>query len=249
MDYTQALGWIEEQEGGKEIAEAVRSHVGGLNRESQSWRQKYKGVTAENTQLSEQASTYQNDTDSLRGTIKTLETDLSAAKKEAETAKTKLTDFETNLGTEQSKVSETKKTLDTANARIQELETAINEKVTNLTTLETQNKDLTKALVLNDVATATGAVPAVLKRLITEQHNLAVENGQAFVVEGETRTGLREYADANWKEFVPALFQQTNPTSTRIPSGSPQSKSEQRRDPVKRALNAVYGSAPAAKTA
>ncbi|MHC5755934.1 MAG: hypothetical protein ACYTXF_35925 [Nostoc sp.] len=32
MEYTQALGWLDEQEGGKEAVEAIRAHVTGINK-------------------------------------------------------------------------------------------------------------------------------------------------------------------------------------------------------------------------
>jgi chromosome segregation ATPase len=240
MEYVQALGWLEEQEGGKDAADAIRSHVSGLNKESQGWRQKYRGSAAEVTQLTDQISTSSTDLDTLRSQVRSLETDLAQAKADATTATNKLKDLETNTTEGKTKFEKAEADLKTANDKIQELETSLKDKNTAFTQLETQNRELTRTVSITEAATTGGVQPTVLKKLVNDSQNLVVENNAVFIVEGETKTALREYADANWKEFVPALFH--DKALNRIPDGpngggstKPDGKSV-----VKRTLDAVY---------
>ncbi|MFN6475247.1 hypothetical protein [Nostoc sp. DedQUE07] len=49
---------------------------------------------------------------------------------------------------------------------------------------------------------------------------------------------MREYADANWKDFVPPLFQSV--PAPRLPDGEPKGN-EAKRNVVEKTLGALYG--------
>ncbi|MFN6475260.1 MAG: hypothetical protein RMZ95_003085 [Nostoc sp. DedQUE07] len=58
------------------------------------------------------------------------------------------------------------------------------------------------------------------------------------MVEGEARSELREYADTNWKDFVPALFQGV--PAPRLPEGGPKG-TETKGNVVHKTLGGLYG--------
>ena len=239
MDYTQALGWLDEQEGGKEIGEGVRNHVTSINKEAQSWRQKYKGATSEQGSTSAELEQLRNENTQQKTRIQTLESSEADFKSQTTSLHQQLQLAKTELETEKGKTTATETSLTDARTKVKDLENQIAESTTKLTTLESEKQTLARSLGVNEAASLAGAQPKVLQTLLKENHQIAVDKDKVFVVEGETRTELREYADANWKDFVPALFR--GATAPRLPDGSPKGGNETKVNVVDKTLGALYG--------
>jgi DNA repair exonuclease SbcCD ATPase subunit len=244
MDYTQALGWLDEQEGGKDASEAIRTHVTGLNKEAQNWRQKFKGATSEQTSAATELEQLRTENAQYKTRIQTLETNETELKSQASDLHKQLQSAKSELETEKGKITATETSLTEAQTKVTSLETQINENAQKLTTLESEKQTLARSLGVTEAATLAGAQPKVLQTLLKEAHQIVVENEKVFVVEGETRSELREYADANWKAFVPALFQGVpNP---RLPEGGPKGSETAKGNVVNKTLSHLYGT-PTAK--
>ncbi|MFN6475279.1 hypothetical protein [Nostoc sp. DedQUE07] len=237
MDYTQALGWLDEQEGGKEAAEAIRSHVSGVNKEAQSWRQKFKGATSEQTTTAAEIEQLRTEIANLQTRIKTLETNEAELKSQASNLHGQLQQAKSDLETEKGKSTTNEASLTEATSKVATLEATIAENATKLTDLETQKQTLARSLGVTEAATLAGAVPKVLQTLLKDQQ-IVVENEKVFVVEGEARSELREYADANWKAFVPALFQ--GASTPRLPEGGPKGTESGKGNVVHKTLGGLY---------
>ncbi|MFN6472568.1 MAG: hypothetical protein RMY36_023245 [Nostoc sp. SerVER01] len=244
MDYTEALGWLDEQEGGKDVANVIRNHVTGLNREAQSWRQKYKGATSEQATTATELEQLRTENTQFKTRIQALETNETELKSQTSNLHQQLQQVKTELETEKGKSTATEASLTEAQTKVKTLETQIAENTTKLTALESEKQTLTRSLGVNEAATIAGAQPKVLQTLLKDDHQIVIENEKVFVVQGEARTELREYADANWKAFVPALFQ--GAPSPRLPEGGPKG-TETKGNTVKKTLGNLY-STPTVKS-
>ncbi|MHC5755822.1 MAG: hypothetical protein ACYTXF_35330 [Nostoc sp.] len=239
MDYTQALGWLDEQEGGKEAAEAIRSHVSSVNKEAQSWRQKFKGATSEQATVAAEIEQLRTENANQQTRIKTLETNEAELKSQSSNLHGQLDQAKSDLEAEKGKTTATETSLTEATNKVATLESQIAENATKLTALETEKQTLARSLGVTEAATLAGAVPKVLQTLLKDEHQIVVENEKVFVVEGEARSELREYADANWKAFVPALFQ--GASVPRLPEGSPKGTESGKGNVVQKTLGGLYG--------
>lgn len=238
MEYTQALGWLDEQEGGKEIAEAIRTHVTGINKEAQGWRQKFKGVTSEQATVSTELEQLRTENTQHKTRIQALEASETELRSQTSKLNQQLQSASSELEVEKGKTTATETSLGEATSKVKNLENQITENATKLTTLESEKQTLTRSLGVTEAATLAGAQPKVLQTLLKDDHQIVIENNQVFVVQGEVRSELREYADANWKDFVPALFQGV-PTP-RLPDGSPKG-AETKGSIVHKTLGVLYG--------
>ncbi|MEH2070020.1 MAG: hypothetical protein V7K47_17975 [Nostoc sp.] len=244
MDYTEALGWLDEQEGGKDAANAIRNHVTTLNKEAQSWRQKFKGATSEQTTVTTELEQLRTESSQQKSRIQTLETSETELKNQTSNLHQQLQQVKTDLEAEKGKTTTTEASLTEAQNKVKTLETQIAENTTKLTTLQSEKQTLTRSLGVNEAGTIAGAQPKVLQTLLKDDHQIVIENEKVFVVEGEARSELREYADANWKAFVPALFQ--GAPAPRLPIGGPKG-AETKSNAVKKTLGGLY-STPTAKS-
>ncbi|MEH2102557.1 MAG: hypothetical protein V7K76_22960 [Nostoc sp.] len=239
----QALGWLDEQEGGKEAAEAIRNHVSSVNKEAQNWRQKFKGATSEQTTTAAEIEQLRTENAEGKTRIKALETSETELKNQTSNLHGQLQQAKSDLETEKGKTTATETSLTEATTKVASLETQIAENATKLTALESEKQTLARSLGVTEAATLAGAQPKVLQTLLRDDHQIVVENDKVFVVQGETRSELREYADANWKAFVPALFQ--GDPSPRLPEGGPKGAGE-KGSVVNKTLAPLYGT-PAVK--
>ena len=88
-------------------------------------------------------------------------------------------------------------------------------------------KHLERYNLVQTAAAKSGAVVEVLEKLLASSQDELKVDGDFVTIAGKP---LKDYADANWKSFVPALLPQTTPStpaskpsnSTTLPSGSPQ---------------------------
>lgn len=69
---------------------------------------------------------------------------------------------------------------------------------------------------IREAAKAAGVAEGPLSRLLTNE-TLEIKDGKSYVVDGESRTPLDEYARQNFKEFEPVLF----PNSQKRPGNQP----------------------------
>ncbi|HLP88598.1 MAG TPA: hypothetical protein VK184_08420 [Nostocaceae cyanobacterium] len=233
-EYAQALGFLEElSEEGKKWAEAIKAHVAKINSEAKDWRQKAQGLNSQK---------------------ETLEKDLAEATTNAQNLSNKNKDLELTAQTAQQKLQETEQKLQQADQQLQQektksqeiqtkvatLEQQTTEGNTKITTLETENLSLKRSLTINEAATAASAVPKVLQKLLTPDQNLIVDDkNQVFVQIGEDKKGLREFADAHWPEFVPALFQNSSP-GNRLPDGRGKDEETTNKSIVASTLGTIY---------
>jgi hypothetical protein len=89
---------------------------------------------------------------------------------------------------------------------------------------ESKVKHLERYNLVQTAASKSGAVVEVLDKLLSSSQDELKVDGDAVTIAGKP---LNEYAEANWKSFVPALLPQsassTPPSKpTSLPSGSPQ---------------------------
>lgn len=148
----------------------------------------------------------------------------SSKSKEAET---KLTDLLQLLGAEG---EDLKGRVDSANEKAKNLQSEnsklVKEKgdlVEKYKTIESEKVTLQRRTLIQDAAAKSGAVADVLTTLAKDipiERILVEKDGVAIAsVDGKQKTALKEYAEAQWTAFVPALFPNNSSSTTRLPTG------------------------------
>lgn len=146
-------------------------------------------------------------------------------------SETKLTDLLQLVGAEG---EDLKAKADSASEKVKSLQSELTKATkeraefeTKFTALEAESTGLKRQSLIQKAASKTGSNFDVLFQLTKD---LAVEqiaiNGDIVEIastDGKEKKPLREYAEATWSAFVPALFPSSSPTpnNPRLPSGSP----------------------------
>lgn len=96
--------------------------------------------------------------------------------------------------------------------------------------LEGKVKHLERFNLVQTAASKSGANLGVLEKLLSDSQDELKVDGDNVTIAGKP---LKEYAEANWKDFIPALLPAKLPpnnlrqnSSTTLPSGSPQGSSQ-----------------------
>lgn len=176
--------------------------------------------------------------------------EVRTANSKSKEAEGKLTDLLQLLGAEG---EDLKAKADSANEKVKTLQSE-NSKLakekgdieTKYQTLESEATGLKRRTLLADAATKSGAVADVLTTLAKDipVERIVIENdGVAIASEdGNQKTALKEYAQAQWAAFVPALFpsgtKQNN--QTRLPGGTPNGGTTKEESPLKAYRASTY---------
>lgn len=155
--------------------------------------------------------------------------DVRSNSSKANEASSKLTDLLSIIGAEG---EDLKAKVDSANDKIKKLQGDLTQVSKEKDELETKYKSLDaetvglkRRTVIQEAASKSGASADVLstlaKDLQLEQISIDSEGVAIASSDGKTKTPLREYAEANWSAFVPALFPSPAGKTPQLPGGSP----------------------------
>lgn len=157
-------------------------------------------------------------------------------------SETKLTDLLTLVGAEG---EDLKAKADSASEKVKSLQSELtkvakerSEFETKFTALETESTGLKRQSLIQKAASKTGSNFDVLfqltKDLAVEQIAINGDTVEIASTDGSGKKPLREYAEATWSAFVPALFPSTTPSpnNQRLPSGSPTGQGTKEESPL-----------------
>jgi len=93
-------------------------------------------------------------------------------------------------------------------------------------TLDAEKVTLQRRTLIQEAAAKTGASADVLTTLTKDipVERIVIDKDEVAIAseDGKQKTGLKEYAEAEWSAFVPALFPSSSgQNNQRLPSGSP----------------------------
>lgn len=142
---------------------------------------------------------------------------------------------------------------DSASGKIKDLQSDLNkvskekgEIETKYTSLEEETTNLKRRTIITEAAAKTGAVADVLATLTKDisVDRILIDNDEIVIVssDGKEKKPLKEYAEAEWHSFVPALFPSNNGQfgKTKLPSASPNSGQSKEESPLQTYRNATY---------